>query len=147
MFSEEDNISFPATFWENLPQLYYAFEDLLIEQNSATLGMLYKDCLDSLELYLSHTTKTHYFIGFNALNKAEQDIFQEFLVEKKGEIYDLDQYFYENQYHAMSRFIRNYQKNGPIIEKIRFNSPNTSFSAAKKIKAIDFLEILRKRTM
>ena len=58
VFSEEDNISFPATFWENLPQLYHAFEDLLIEQNSATLGMLYKDCLDSLELYL-HTLQKH----------------------------------------------------------------------------------------
>ena len=58
VFSEEEKISFPATFWENLPQIYHAFEDLLLERNSATLGMLYKDCLDSLELYL-HTLQKH----------------------------------------------------------------------------------------
>ena len=57
-----------------------------MEANWGTLGMLYKDTLDSLELYLSHTTKTHYFIGFNALNKAEQDLIQGFLVEKKGAV-------------------------------------------------------------
>ena len=101
--------------------------------------MLYKDCLDSLELYLSHTTKTHYFIGFNALNKAEQDIFQEFLVEKKGEIYwDLDQYFYESQYHAAGRFIRNYQKKWPYYRKNPLQFTDASFSAPKKIKATGF---------
>ena len=139
VFSEEEKISFPATFWENLPQIYHAFEDLLLERNSATLGMLYKDCLDSLELYLSHTTKTHYFIGFNALNKAEQDIFQEFLVEKKGEIYwDLDQYLYESQYHAAGRFIRNYQKKWPYYRKNPLQFTDASFSAPKKIKATGF---------
>ena len=78
VFLTEDRRSFSPAFWSALPQLYTAFENTLMEANWGTLGMLYKDTLDSLELYLSHTTKTHYFIGFNALNKAEQDLIQGF---------------------------------------------------------------------
>ena len=107
----ENKQSFPAVFWEQIYPIYQDFQSLLLDHQWATLGMLYQDALDTLEIYLSHTTKTHYFIGFNALNQAEQDLIQEFLTKNKGEVlWDLDQAFYEDKIHAAGRFIRSYQQ-------------------------------------
>ena len=139
VFLTDDRRSFSPAFWSALPQLYTAFENTLIEANWGTLGMLYKDTLDSLELYLSHTIKTHYFIGFNALNKAEQDLIQGFLAEKKGTvIWDLDQTFYDDQFHAAGRFIRHYQTTWPFYRQNPLSFQDTSFQGSKKIKAMGF---------
>ncbi|MGC6501096.1 MAG: hypothetical protein ACON47_00010, partial [Flavobacteriaceae bacterium] len=139
VFLTDDRRSFSPAFWSALPQLYTAFENTLIEANWGTLGMLYKDTLDSLELYLSHTIKTHYFIGFNALNKAEQDLIQGFLAEKKGAvIWDLDQTFYNDQFHAAGRFIRHYQTTWPFYRQNPLSFQDTSFQGSKKIKAMGF---------
>ena len=139
VFSNDEERSFSPAFWFVLPQLYRAFENTLMESNWGTLGMLYKDTLDSLELYLSHTQKTHYFIGFNALNKAEQDLIQGFLVEKKGAvIWDLDQTFYDDQFHAAGRFIRHYQNTWPFYRQHPLVFKDTSYQERKEIKAIGF---------
>jgi len=139
VFSTEEERSFSPAFWSALPQLYTAFENTLMEANWGTLGMLYKDTLDSLELYLSHTQKTHYFIGFNALNKAEQDLIQGFLVEKKGAvIWDLDQTFHDDQFHAAGRFIRHYQTTWPFYRQNPLSFQDTSFQGPKEIKAVGF---------
>ena len=139
VFSNDDERSFSPAFWSVLPQLYWAFENKLMESNWGTLGMLYKDTLDSLELYLSHTQKTHYFIGFNALNKAEQDLIQGFLVEKKGAvIWDLDQTFYNDEFHASGRFIRHYQNAWPFYRQHPLAFQDTFFQEPKEIKAIGF---------
>ncbi len=132
--------SFRPIFWEKLPVIYQAFQAELLGQQSATLGMLYQDALDALEIYLSHTAKTHYFIGFNALNKAEQDLIQDFLVKNKGDVFwDLDQSLYEDQLHAAGRFIRSYQKDWKYYRQNpqRFN--DSSFSTPKTIEAIGFV--------
>ncbi len=107
----DNKASFRPVFWENLYAIYQDFQAQLLSQQMATLGMLYQDALDSLEIYLENTTKTHYFIGFNALNLSEQNMIQEFLAKNKGEvIWDLDQYFFEDNFHAAGRFIRSYQR-------------------------------------
>ena len=139
VFAEEDKRSFSPSFWRVLPQLYENFENALLESNWGTLGMLYKDTLDSLELYLTHTAKTHYFIGFNALNKAEQDLLQGFLVEKKGTVlWDLDCTLYEDQFHAAGRFIRHYQKTWPYYRQNPLRFKEVSFSTKKEIKSTGF---------
>ena len=137
VFSDASESSFSPRFWSRLPELYKMFESALLEDHWGTLGMLYKDTLDTLEIYLAHTTKTHYFIGFNALNKAEQDLLQGFLVEQKGDvIWDLDQHFYKDRFHAAGRFIRDYQENWPYYRQNPEHFNETSFSGSKKIKAV-----------
>ena len=135
----ENKQSFPAVFWEQIYPIYQDFQSLLLDHQWATLGMLYQDALDALEIYLSHTTKTHYFIGFNALNQAEQDLIQEFLAKNKGEVlWDLDQAFYEDKIHAAGRFIRSYQQDWKYYRQNPQNFTESSFLKEKNIQAIGF---------
>jgi len=135
----ENHQSFSTDFWNQLYPIYQDFQSLLLEHQWATLGMLYQDALDALEIYLEHTTKTHYFIGFNALNQAEQDLIQEFLAKNKGEVlWDLDKAFYEDKIHAAGRFIRSYQQDWKFYRQNPQNFKEESFSKEKNIQAIGF---------
>src|SRR5690606_16716568 len=56
-------------------------------------------------------SKKHIFIGFNALNTAEQNIIQELLETENTDIYwDTDQTLYNDTKHSASYFIRKYIK-------------------------------------
>ena len=135
----EDQLSFPPVFWEKLFPIYQDFQALLIEQQGATLGMLYQDALDELEIYLTNTTKAHYFVGFNALNKAEQDLIQEFLAKNKGGVFwDLDESFFKDKLHAAGRFIRSYQEEWKYYRQHPQNFIDGAFLGKKKIQAIGF---------
>ena len=73
--------------------------------------MLFREAVNNLELYLQNNDKYHYFVGFNALNKAEENIIQEFLTTHRGNvIWDIDQFFYEDQGHSAGKFIRKYYR-------------------------------------
>ena len=135
----ENQQSFPAVFWEQLYPIYQDFQSLLLDHQWATLGMLYQDALDALEIYLGHTTKAHYFIGFNALNQAEQNLIQEFLAKNKGEVlWDLVQVFYEDKIHAAGRFIRSYQQDWKYYRQNPQSFKERSFLTEKNIQAIGF---------
>ena len=135
----ENQRSFPTVFWEQLYPIYQDFQSLLLKHQWATLGMLYQDALDALEIYLEHTSKMHYFIGFNALNQAEQDLIQEFLVKNKGEVlWDLDQAFYEDKIHSAGRFIRSYQQDWKYYRQNPQSFNESSFLKEKNIQAIGF---------
>ena len=135
----EDQQSFHPVFWEKLFPIYQDFQALLIEQQGATLGMLYQDALDELEIYLTNTTKAHYFVGFNALNKAEQDLIQEFLAKNKGEVFwDLDESFFKDKLHAAGRFIRSYQEEWKYYRQHPQKFIDRAFLGKKKIQAIGF---------
>ena len=135
----ESQQSFPTVFWEQLYPIYLDFQSLLLDNQWATLGMLYQDALDALEIYLGHTTKTHYFIGFNALNQAEQDLIQEFLAKNKGEVlWDLDKAFYEDKIHAAGRFIRSYHQDWKYYRQNPQSFKEESFLSEKNIQAIGF---------
>lgn len=135
---EEDfQTAFTPLFWEQLPVIFRSFVAQMQSQNWATLGMLYREALASLEVYLAQTEKHHFFVGFNALNAAEEIILQEFLVNKKGEAYwDLDQALYADKAHAAGRFIRNYQNQWPYYRQQPYLFDAKNFSQPKNIKAI-----------
>ena len=64
-------------FWQSLPRLYSAFQERLLGLGVAYQGLIYKEALENLESYIQNTKrKNHVFIGFNALNKAEETIIQ-----------------------------------------------------------------------
>ena len=64
-----------------------------------------------MKLYLQNTNKKHYFIGFNALNTAESNLLQAFLEADRAEVlWDIDQYFFQDQQHAAGRFIQRHHK-------------------------------------
>ncbi len=98
------------SFWNSLYDFYKSLKQLLLKEGFAYQGLVYREAAESLEHYiLSHGNKTHIFIGFNALNSAEQTIIQELLEIGNTEIFwDIDSHFYNDPKHTASYFIRKY---------------------------------------
>ena len=119
-------------FWESLSLLYNNIQELLLKENIGYQGMVYREAAANIEHYInSHGNITHLFVGFNALNTAEQYIFQELLETGNTKVYwDTDLSFYEDPKHSASYFIRKYikewkyfQNNPPIIHSDNFKQP------------------------
>ncbi|MBZ0326338.1 MAG: PD-(D/E)XK nuclease family protein [Altibacter sp.] len=106
-------------FWEQLPEFYENLKELLITAGEGYQGLVYRKASEDIEHYIQqHGNSKHLFIGFNALNNAEQHIFQELLETGNTEIYwDTDSYFYLDKKHSASLFFRNYTSNWPYYRK------------------------------
>ncbi|MGB2171278.1 MAG: PD-(D/E)XK nuclease family protein [Flavobacteriaceae bacterium] len=142
--NKEDNTSsFSSDFWTALPKLFYEFQTHLIAKEWGTMGMLYREALDTLQIYLDQTTHQHYFVGFNALNTSEEYLFQEFLNAEKGTaLWDLDKHFYDDSSHASGRFIRKYQNEWNYYRKAPSSFISSSFSSPKSICAKGFSGVI-----
>ncbi len=126
-------------FWNSLFEFYKSLKIDLLKNNQAYQGLVYREAAENIEHYkLNNGNKKHIFIGFNALNKAEQTIFQELLESKKTSIYwDLDQYFYLNKKHSASYFVRDYFLNWQALEN---KTPETVANNYKNEKYITIIE-------
>lgn len=98
-------------FWKQLPELYKNFTHRIIEDGKAYQGLMYREASEKIVSYLEENTQDYIFIGFNALNTAEQKLIQYILKQNRGKIFwDLDEVFYQNLNHEASLFVRNYVK-------------------------------------
>ncbi len=94
-------------------QLYYEkFSEKLISKGYGYQGLMYREAVDKLELYIQHNqSKQHVFLGFNALNTAEKNIIQELLHQNKARVYwDIDSHFLDLEHHDTSLFIRQHKQ-------------------------------------
>lgn len=127
-------------FWKSLPEFYENIQALLLQENIGYQGMVYREAVANLEYYMNaNGTKTHIFIGFNALNTAEQHILQELLETGNSIAYwDADNYFFQDTKHSASYFIRKY-----ITEWNYFKNNEPKFIANnfEKPKYFQFVEV------
>ncbi len=127
-------------FWKSLPEFYENIQALLLQENIGYQGMVYREAVANLEYYMNaNGTKTHIFIGFNALNTAEQLILQELLETGNSSAYwDADNYFFQDTKHSASYFIRKY-----ITEWNYFKNNEPKFIANnfEKPKHFQFVEV------
>lgn len=126
-------------FWESLPAFYQNIKSLLLEESIGYQGMVYREAATNLLHYIrANGHKAHVFVGYNALNTAEQLIVQELLKTGSTKIYwDTDSYFYEDSMHSASYFIRKYIKEWKYFqtEKPKFIANN--FERNKNFKFIE----------
>ncbi|MCG2429767.1 PD-(D/E)XK nuclease family protein [Aequorivita xiaoshiensis] len=127
-------------FWESLPLLYNNIQESLLKENIGYQGMVYREAAANIEHYInSNGNKTHLFVGFNALNTAEQYIFQELLETGNSKIYwDTDLSFYEDPKHSASYFIRKYIKEWKYFQD---NPPSIHSDNFKQHKHIQLVEV------
>ncbi|QQX77715.1 MULTISPECIES: PD-(D/E)XK nuclease family protein [Aequorivita] len=127
-------------FWESLPGFYENIQSLLLKEQIGYQGMVYREASANIEHYINNNkNKIHAFIGFNALNLAEQHIIQELLETENTMIYwDADRTFYEDLKHSASHFIRKY-----INEWKYFQQKTPKFIAQnyEKPKGFQFIEV------
>ena len=136
-FKETELIKDHYFFLEKLNNYYNAFYQFLLDKNIGYQGLMYREASKKVAAFLGkNTDKKFFFIGFNALNKAEELLFQKVLENGNSEIYwDIDEAFF-NSNHQAGKFIRKYKKEWKYYEKNKLKSLGNTFSAPKKIQVI-----------
>ena len=103
--------------------------------------MVYRKASENIETYLEKVENPYAFIGFNALNSAEQEIFQKMMAAGKAEVFwDADEAFLHDTQHDVSLFLRQYLKKWPVYEKQELKKISSEY---KKPKHIDMTGVPR----
>ncbi len=124
-------------FWENLLVYYTHFKESLLKKKKGYQGLLYRCAAEKIESYTAAATQQHILVGFNALNNAEQQIFQTLLEADKAEAYwDADQFFIEHEYHEASLFLRNFRAQWNYYKEQPFKWVQNHFSSEKEIHLV-----------
>lgn len=124
-------------FWKKLPAYYDALTQSLLDEKKAYQGLIYRKAAENISEYSSKVSKPHIFIGFNALNQAEIQIFQRLLQANQAKIYwDLDEVFLNNPEHGASLFISKYLKNWNYYKNKACTRPVKEYSKPKNIEIV-----------
>ena len=121
-------------FWESLQTYYNIFTLKLQQLGKGYQGMQYRKASEYV-LNFSNTTKYNFlFVGFNALNAAEQHIFQTLIrADKADVIWDADANFFKDHDHDASLFLRQIKKKWTVPHKIN-EQLHDAYADRKKIQ-------------
>ncbi len=125
-------------FWKQLKEYYREFILSLLQSNQGYQGLIYRKATENLQTYIeSNRQRTHIFLGFNALNKAESQIIQDLLQNDLANIYwDTDKFFIEDPIHDAGLFARHYKSDWNYFKKHSFNWITAHYSEKKNIQIV-----------
>ena len=124
-------------FWNNIGLYYENFTQHLKSRNIGHAGLLYRTAAQEITSYCKSTKDHHIFMGFNALNRAEEIIMTSLVDNEKAEIFiDVDISLLEANYHSASYFIRKYVKEWTYFKDHPIQFATQYFSQKKEIKII-----------
>ena len=125
-------------FWNNIKSYYNEFSNHLLSTGSGYQGILEKKALNNVENFIKKNTNQKYvFVGFNALNKIESLVIQEFLKTGLAEIYwDIDKISINSTFNNSAFFINQYRNNWPYYKSKEINWINDNYSTKKNISAV-----------
>ena len=98
-------------FWKLIPLFYNNLKNDLLSENIAYEGLQHRIIAENIiEKIKNKNWKKVVFIGFNALNKTEENLIKTLLSLDLAEIiWDADSYYVNNKYHEAGDFLRVYQ--------------------------------------
>ena len=101
--------------------------------------MCYSEAVVNLEHYKkANRNKRYFFIGLNALSKAEEIIIKELIEINSSDIFwDIDSASFKNSNHSGSFHIRKYRKEWNFYSKNKFKWLNNDFDSEKNISIIE----------
>jgi Tfp pilus assembly protein PilN len=125
-------------FWKRLPDLYNAFTSQLIHNNKAYQGLAYRQATKNLSSYQSvNKDQELFFLGFNALNKAEEVIFEDIIKQDRAKIaWDIDHSLLSETHHPANNFISKYQLQWNTYKHNFINLKSSDYRSEKHIKII-----------
>ncbi len=136
--------------WNNLYNIYLDFNSTLKSQSLAYGGMIYRDAVKGFTL--NNLEKLSYdkyiFVGFNALNKAENKLLEFLKRENKAEFYwDYDEYYLNKGKHEANFFIKENLKKFPNSAQFNFNKLKSNknvkiISVASRIGQVKLIDKL-----
>jgi hypothetical protein len=99
-------------FWRMLPQIYKTYNEMLDEKGYCYPGEIYLQVANRIKNdKLRWEGKQLVFVGFNALNAAEELIIKWFISNEKAMIFwDTDSWYLDNAWHEAGTFHRDYLK-------------------------------------
>ncbi|GAB2575005.1 PD-(D/E)XK nuclease family protein [Spirosoma areae] len=106
--------------FENLHTAYNALHQRLTEQGLAYRGMAYRLLAQNVESLIRDNLAYErvYFVGFNALSRAEEHIIRVLVDARKAElVWDADQYYINDWRQEAGEFLRRYRDNGWFFSK------------------------------
>ena len=133
-FSEDHNTELKERFlrlWSHFA--YHDFNDRLSHQGLTYEGALYRQVVEQQEGQYPHS---HYlFVGFNLLQKVEQQLFNHLMKNGKARFYwDFDHYYMEG--HEAGQYIGQYLKYFPNELDVDADEIYGNFNHAKRIHYI-----------
>ncbi len=92
--------------WQAMGGIYHELRTALEAKGLAYEGMLYRHGIEHFDA--SKLTYDHYVVvGFNVLNRVEQELFDRLKESGKALFYwDYDHYYYDNKQHEAGTFVR-----------------------------------------
>lgn len=123
------------SFWKKLNTYYSHFTQRLLKRKIGYQGLIYREAVENIESYIQANEKQqHVFLGFNALNTAEETIIQELLQNDIAQIYwDIDKVFFNNPKHDAALFTKQHKSNWLYFKKHPFNWVTNNYSKNKNI--------------
>ncbi len=123
------------SFWNKLYKYYNHFSETLLKKKIGYQGLIYRQAVKNLKAYIDNNTKKqHVFLGFNALNTAEETIIQTLLENNLAKTYwDIDAVFINNPKHDAALFTRQHKTNWKYFQNNPFNWITTNYSKEKNI--------------
>jgi len=99
------------SFFTSMQYYYSGLHDYLKNKNLAWQGMAYRKLAEETDWMDTLSYEKIYFIGFNALTKAEEIITTKLERIGKAEmLWDADSYYVNNPIHEAGHFLRQYMK-------------------------------------
>lgn len=122
------------SFFEKIIIYHSAFKKHLLTKKAAYQGLVYRMALDRLPSYKTeHTNHKFIFAAFNALNKAEEKIIQDLLINDLAEIYWDHDEFYEKSNNQSAQFFKKYQRSWPYYISNDFQWKASNINRPKTI--------------
>ena len=122
-------------FMHELGGLYESLKAKLLSQGRGYQGLLYREAESNIDSYCEYQAKQSVvLLGFNALNKAEENIFQTLLKTDVAQVFwDGDAFYMENN-HIAGAFLRKYRDKWPFYKNNPFPKfPNRFQTEEKKL--------------
>lgn len=136
-FQETELMKNHFSFTEKLYEYYTELYKFLLENEIGYQGCMYRESTKKITDFIEkNAEKKFFFIGFNALNKAEEYVIKKMLDEGNTEMYwDIDEAFlYSN--HQAGNFIRKYKTKWKYYRNNELKHVSSLFSKPKNIQLI-----------
>ena len=121
-------------FWKKLPEYYEILKTRLIERELGYQGLVYRTASENIGEFAKTHGKNYIFLGFNALNTAEQYMIQKMLDHGSNIYWDIDEVHFNDPHHDASLFIREYAQNWPYYQNNNINTISATYNTPKNIE-------------
>ena len=110
--------------WDNLDAIYMRYTEDLKKEGSVYQGLAYRMAFEQIEDLIPSLRSKYskmYFVGFNALNKAEEEILRRLRREGLAQFYwDVDSYYYEDQEQEAGKLLRSSKLINELVSAEQF---------------------------